>query len=479
MIKKTITWEVLIGLTKKERASFLRFIHSPYFNQRQDLMLLAEFCVDQIELKVEEIDKEDLFYTIYPKSEIFDVQKIRLLLSYLQKKLELFIVNEEIRVDDMTSSRLLLSGMHKRGMSRNYSRKEKVIKAQNEKITQQDWAFYLGKYLLELHSLDSYFNHENKKEYDYSVLTDLLDTFYLSSRLRLFCVEFLYKSIRNSSYELQVPESVLLVAAQPRFLKIPVVSIYYHFIQILKGGADINFKQLKEDLFLNRTIFSEFEFYDIYTTIINFYIQKINQMKADRIVYAEELLELYRSGLELNLLLKDGELLATKYSNIVALSLLVGGKWVDWVMNDFLETYKPFLAKETRDTTYNLNRARVEYTLGNYDVALIALQDIRHDGLFNEITARILQIKIYWKKQELDLLSSALHSLKFFIKRRKVAGYHLNSWRNFIKFAQKMEVVNRFDSHKVEKLKEELQKQDVIAEKDWLQREVDKLLKNR
>jgi len=466
-MKKTLIREGLLGLSKKDKQSFLKFIHSPYFNTREDLTKIAVFLLSDSRLESEELTKKDVFDALFDGLP-YDDQKIRLLLSYLQKKLETFLTIEELQKNDGETSWWMLRAMQQRNLQRNYTKKINYFRRHFDQRARQDWSHYYEKYRVELMNLDVS-TASSKKSFNYEVLTESLDRFYLSAKLRHACTAISYQIVFDQNYRFPLLDDVLEVAAQEKFLKVPAISIYYLFIKVMNGGEEVDFVKLKETLFKQQYALSSQEFHEVYTMVLNFYIQKINQNKLE---FVPEALSFYKKGLDLGLLLENGYFQRFKYSNIVAMGLQVGE--TEWVAN-FIEEYKMLLRKSVRVETYSLNKARLAYQLKEYDKALKLLTKVNYDELFYAITARIIKIKIYLEKGELELLDYQLRSLKFFLKRKKVVGYHSKNWGKIIDYTRKLAELNPYDKEKRTQLREEIVAEDILTEKAWLLEQLDNL----
>ena len=467
-MRKTLIREGLLSLDRKEKQAFLHFMHSPYFKNRNDLVQLADFLLVDGVLDSDELTKEDVFKVLFPERP-FDDQKIRLLLSYLQKKLELFLTIEELQNDSEESSWILLKSMKRKKMPRNFAKKLNFFRRELDKQERQDWAYYFKKYRIELLNVDGVIATSKKNSIDFQVLTDALDSFYLSAKLRHACSAISYQSVFDQNYQFPLLDDVLKIAGQAKFLKIPSIAVYYLFLKVMQGGVEVDFAKLKEVLFEQKDVLSSHEFHEIYTMVLNFYIRKINQ---NRLEFVPEALDFYKKGVGLGLLLENGFLPRFGFSNIVAMGIQVGD--LEWV-GEFIEEKKALLRKDTQLETYSLNKARLEYQLKHYGAALDLLTKVNYTELFYAITARILKIKIYWEQGELDMLDHQLHSLKFFLKRKKVVGYHYQLWSNIITYTRKLADVNPYDEEKKQRLRAAIESEEILTEKAWLLEQLDKL----
>jgi hypothetical protein len=96
------------------------------------------------------------------------------------------------------------------------------------------------------------------------------------------------------------------------------------------------------------------------------------------------------------------------------------------------------------------------------------LQLADYKDFINGMAARILQLKIYFEKQELELLDAHLKTLRMFIRRNKRMGYHYQNWLNIVHFTQKLMELNPFDEEQRAVLRQAVEAEATLTEKDWL-----------
>ena len=70
--------------------------------------------------------------------------------------------------------------------------------------------------------------------------------------------------------------------------------------------------------------------------------------------------------------------------------------------------HRPRLERSWRDATASLNLARVAYARKDYATALGHLQRSDYKDTINNLTAKTLQMKIYYETDEHDLLATPL-----------------------------------------------------------------------
>ena len=77
-------------------------------------------------------------------------------------------------------------------------------------------------------------------------------------------------------------------------------------------------------------------------------------------------------------------------------------------------------------------------------------------------------IKMFYEESEFDALESLLESMRTYLQRKDVIGYHKSNYKNIIKYTKKL--INSFAYSKQKKLdlKDEITNANPLTEKSWL-----------
>jgi hypothetical protein len=145
--------------------------------------------------------------------------------------------------------------------------------------------------------------------------------------------------------------------------------------------------------------------------------------------------------------------------------------WAEW----FVAAYKDYLEPSQREAAFSLNSARLAFARRLYDDALLLLQRADYKDLIHSMVAKTLQLKIYFEKQEWELLDAQLKTMRMFIRRNKRMGYHHKNWQNIVRFTQKLTELNPFDAARRTALISEIEKEDILTEKQWLLEQAESL----
>jgi hypothetical protein len=460
---KTILIELLNKLDAKEWISLQKFITSPFFNESKhilSLFLYIKGCFSKGDIP----HKAIAFKKVYGTKVSYQDQKIRLLMSDLLKLVETYIFHQKMK-DDTTAKHLALCNYYRKiGLEKHFHRTLKKAENELEKPSYRNSTYYQSKNQLQ----QEYFQLSSTKQrnitLDIQQSGQYFDIAYFSARLRQACLLRTQQAFDNLPYDFEWIEKVIQHILKHHLLRFPAISLYYYAYQ-LYAQEDIttNFESLKEQILKFSAYFPPEEVREIYLLAINYCIRKINSGQK---TYIQESLDLYKAGLQASCFIEKGILSKFTYTNIVAIGLM--SKDYDWVKS-FINDYKNNLKREARQSTYCLNRARLEYSsYKNYTEALNYLQKVSDKDLLNTLNAKILQLRIYYEIKAYKLLDSHLEAMTNFIRRKKVIGYHKSNFLNNIKFMQKILKLNFYDKTAYLQLMEEIKMAPILSEKEWM-----------
>ncbi|MEO6760326.1 MAG: hypothetical protein ABIO24_12785, partial [Saprospiraceae bacterium] len=300
--------------------------------------------------------------------------------------------------------------------------------------------------------------------------SDLMDIAYLARKLQLACLAVSHQVVYKSDYQLGLLDDILRHVEQPHLMALPAISLYYHCYKFStdRAVAMAHFHLFREILAGAATILPPQELRTLHLLAINFGVKKINESQDD---WQAATLSLYKSALEGGLLLANGVLSRFAFNNIVAIAIRVGETaWAE----SFIQQHKASLEREYREAAASFNLARVAYARRDYPTALANLQRSDYKDLINNLTAKALQLKVYYEIQAFDLLDSHLVSMKNYIRRHTAIGYHRTNYGRIVHYTQLLIALNTHDRKAVEVLRDRIQAEPILTEKDWLIEQLEK-----
>lgn len=460
-MKKTIIWEILGSLSPKELKEFSQFLHSPMHNTRKDLIKLNAVLIKKALSKREPPAKEWVFKQTYP-TEIYDYQKLRLAFSRLHKLLEGYLLIKELENEPFEREKLIVTAYRRRKLPKNFNKTFKRISKELERQPLHNPKFYTAKFDLEYQRYRTHTQTKERRELFLDTMDNYLNISFISTKLRQACFSLSHQAISDRKYQIPLLQEVVELAQKPPYATVPSILIYHQFINLFNNDAEIDFETFKENLFSHQSNFTEEEFRDIYFLSLNFCIRKIN---SNQRTYFQRTLDLYKQGLTDGLLFESGKLSRFAFNNIVGIALRIDN--TNWVEH-FIQSHEHRLPEAYRHTTFNLNMARLAFVRKHFKQALRHLLQVESEDLGNDMTAKILQAKIYYELDEMKTLESLLQSTLVHINRKKKIGYHHQLWKNIIHYIQKIMSVNPYDKKAISALKNEIQREEILTEKEWL-----------
>jgi hypothetical protein len=458
-MQNTLLSDLIASLPKPEIREVTNFLASPFFNQREDLRRLFDILTKETEAP----GKEAVWEQLFPGTP-YDDQQLRLLSSYLFKLLEQYLVLKENQNGPLVQSHLLLAAYRRRKLPRHFEKAQRAAQKQLEKQALRHAGFHLESHRQEheqyLHLLGS----GRTMELNLQAVETELTIAMISMKLRQACFLRAHQAVFNTAYQIDLLDEMLALSEQPPYRDAPAVSVYRHCFRALFGGQDErDFAGFKAQLFEHGEHFPQEEMASLYLLALNFCIKKIN---AGDQRYQRETLDLYREGLRTKLLLEEGKISHFAYNNITGIALRLPGewKWAEW----FVSAYRDYLDPSHREAAFSLNSARLAYVRRRYDEALQYLQRADYKDLINGMVAKVLQLKIYFETSEFDLLDAHLKTMRMFIRRNKRMGYHHRNWQNIVRFTQKLVELNPFDQTQRESLRQAIEGEEVLTEREWL-----------
>ena len=461
-MKKSKLIEVFTCMKKKDLRELGKFVSSPFFNQQPLIVQFYNYLYESIiDLKLIP-EKEKIFKKIYP-GEVYNDVKIRLLMSDLSKIIEQYFTYKAFFEDEIKAKTKLAGVYRRNNLSKHFLKSINDAKALQENKPFRNAEYFDDRYLIQQEEYQFLSTGKRTENLNLQEISNTIDTTYLAKKLRQTCVLLSHQRVYKTDYDFGLLPDVINYIETSGLLSIPAISIYYYCYYSLVHPEQVTyFTTFKKLLFEHSEKFPLTEVRDLHILAINYCIKRLNEGISE---YAQEGFELYKIGLENEYLIENKLLSRFTYNNIVAIALLMNEN--DWT-DKFIVNYKNLLEKKYQESTFNFNKARLEYNRKNYDNALNLLQKADFKDLLNNLIAKTLLIKIYYELEAYNILESHLDSLQTFIRRKKVMGYHKENYLNIVQFTKKLLTTNLYDSLEKEKLKNRIEKEEVLTEKKWL-----------
>lgn len=402
-------------LSAKKRRGFLRYLESELYTKRKGLAPVARAIISTIEGK-------KVIQAVTPAQ-----------LTYLRTELDAFLAIEAFRQDKtrMTAATLSAYVDLKENKRAEKIRKDRMraLDGKTKSAVQEELGLEESYFLTLIPSSPAHIASMLR-------INELNDRLYLATKFRLACHLASHKMIFNSAQDLPLlPAALQILETTPRLKDDPIVGLYARAYRTLTFDDPVDRQQLVQYLDDNPETIANYEALDVFHSLLNDTIRKINtgSDSANQLAFY-----LLRSGMESGLLVKDGRMSGSIFFNITMISIKVNH--LDWA-ESIHKSYRDSLSPSDYMTYYYYSRATLLMAKGQMEKAQDNLRKFDHQvaSVHIQLQARILEVRLDFELNQRELLTSHLNSLSVFLSRHKELGYHRDISLNFVRLCWRLQ----------------------------------------
>lgn len=450
-------------LTKEDLRALRKFVRSPYFNQREDVILLLDYLDQRLNHSTRlQPTEEEAFSRLYPEEQ-YDSAKLKSVMHFLLSVIKRYLTIQAIEGDELTWQMELCRTLRKRGLDELFEKEMRKLEKQQQQQPYRHVGYHYQNYQLQLERYE--YDHRKRRSgrMNLQELAEELTIFYLADILRHSCTVLTARSMSQEDYQLELLDEVLRYVERSPVRKAPAVAIYHQAYLMLSQPEEEG--RLNEFTALIEAHWQRFppeEARDIYLLAINYCIQRLNRGHRQ---YIRRAFDWYRRGLERGVLLENKQLSKFTYNNALMLGIALE-EW-EWAAH-FLEHYKQYLPAPERDNEYRYNLAVFYFRKRDYDQATRLLQQVSFADVLYNLNARSMLLRMYYELDEWDALESLLDSFRAFLRRQDDLGYHKENYHNLIRLVRQMLRIAPVDKSGRQALRQKIATTTALAEKNWL-----------
>ncbi len=446
------TYQALRCLGAPMQKRFALFLQSPYCNRSKTMSKLGLAFLDSIARGNEQFDKNAIWAAVFSDEPYKDVN-FRKACSDLLKMMERFMAYEILESDEEQSHVNTLKFVVNQKLTPISSSVFNDLREKKIENKYHSSEFFKTQYDIE-RMFYLYMNYDQKLSEKSNVedISHHLDQFYWIEKLKLYIVVLSHRQMGNFDYKLQFAEELLLFLRQYPVEESPALAIYYYsFLTMYEPDITAHYFNLKRLLEINVSYIPQKEAIEFFDSAMNYCTGKLN--RGDRI-FLDEYFDLFEKALNANVYIVGGEIAVWRFNNVVGISLRMGK--FDWAEN-FIEKYKPYLPKNTRENTYSFNMARVYRFQGKFDKVLDLLQSVEYEDFAYNIISKVTLLVTYYELKSFDPLDSFLESFRVFLNRNKqMPAQPKKAHLNLIKYVRRLIRLIPGDKKAIAKLREEI-----------------------
>jgi len=462
----------ILALDKREIRELKKWLASPFHNQRDDVYQLFLYLCKHLASENSngrQLSKEKVFRHLFPQ-ETYDDARLRQVAHFLQKAIEDYLAYSSFRAHPVRSELELARVFRKKNLDKSFSKQMRGLEKIQQKRPERDEYFFLDQFSIELEAYEYNSRYKRTADLNLQEVDQSWETAFLIGKLRLACFMVSNQRVAKQDYDLGMAKQILFYIDEKKLISIPAIRAYYYcFKSFTETTNEDHFFNFKEAIYQHGQVFSATDLQNLYQLAINYCIRKMNRGEA---LFKRETFNLYKMAIESDVFFENGVLYHFAFKNATSLGTAL--REFEWVQN-FIDYYKDYLSPEYRDTFVKYSLAFLNYEKKEFTKAQRLLLQMDTDDLLLNLNAKWMLIRIYYKEAEFQPLESLLDSMKTYINRKKVLGYHRDSYSNLIKFTRKLMRVNPYDKDKKGKLREEIQQANPLIAKDWFLEQLEAL----
>ncbi|HHB78654.1 MAG TPA: hypothetical protein ENK85_05420 [Saprospiraceae bacterium] len=457
-MQKSTLFEIIADFDRKEYKYIRNWLQSPVHNKRRDVRDLFDWMV---KWQGTAPTKEEIYQLLYPKTE-YDDARMRQVMFFLQKEIESYLIHQAVSEDELFSLRTLAHVYQKKKLAKPFVKTLSKAKRQLEKYPYRNRHHLSMEHLLLQEEYNFVSARGRFQELNLQSLSDTLERNFLAEKLRHACMMSAHVRVFKKDYDFGLLEASLEYVEKRKWLNHPAISLYYYSYRALTETDRHWFDLLLQDMKKWKSVLPHDEEHEILLLAINFCIGKINE--GDKSYY-QQVLPLYRQGVEEGVLLMNGQISRYTFINIVSAAL--HEKDYDWA-EVLISQYGHLLEERFRESTVNLSLISLFYARKKYRKAMELINETVFDDILMGLFAKSFLAKIYYELGEDVALESFIDSFLTYLRRKEVMAYHRKIYKTFALTLKKIQRLNWEDKQEQAKLRQQIIDLDKVAERDWL-----------
>lgn len=466
VMKNSFIVQLLRTLTPEEQPNLRKFLHSPYFNHRQELCRLYDILLNYRKNDYNTLEKEAVFNQLFP-DETFNNRRMNHLLSDLTALMERFFAQEEIRQDDFLLRLRSCRALRKRGITQLFERDMDLLEKDCQAAPYRNAAHYLLEYnlLTERYSAEALRSRHAQSRAPQAA--EALANFFMLENLRWACTVQAAKATTapGESYLVPLNEAVLTESLHTGN---PALTLLRQSLLTLRDMNDeVTFEQLRVAIDRHIHLLPPAEARDVYMSAINFAIRRHNLGEAS---YTRAAFDLYNQALEQEVLAENGALAKYTYINIFNLAQLAGNS--AWA-RQFIDEYRDMLPGADRNNIHRYCLAGYYFRQKNYSHVLELLHEVEFTEVFISLDVRKMLIRSYFALEEWLVLASLLDSFRAYLLRHRDLGYHREGYLNLVKYVKKLSRRDHLSPARKRALSKQIRAEKWLTEREWVLEQVE------
>lgn len=469
-MRSTKIFTVMEGYSKRDIKSFMKFLQSPYFNNSESMVVLAELIVDLIKTG-SDMEKEEVWRVLGEERD-FDDARFRKYCSDLLKLSERYLAQQEFDDNPLRSAAYLLNRVATSGIEPLYNSSLRTARRLTNNQQARGIDFLHDLYLIERYHQVILTAKSRTQKLNVEAISNNLDKFYIAQKLMLYQLSMSQKRIVDLEYDLLFLDEIFNHIEKHPYSDTPQIRILELVARIYQSNNTELFSELKQLLFDHVDLFPPAEANSICRSALNFLIGWSNEGKSE---YLRELFELYKYVLKQEFFFQEEGFNPWIFKTIVLVALRL--EEFDWCAY-FIDNYADRLDSEHRENAIIFNRARLFWYQKNHKRVLSLLSQVEFEDFSYNLSSKAMLLATYYELDEVEALFSFLDSFTIFLRRNtaNIPEKRRENYLNLIFYTRKLSKLGFRDPEKLNALKIEIENKENLGDKRWLLEKINEKL---
>lgn len=468
MIRSKII-ELLRNLSKKDFLEFAKFVNSPYFIKRTDVVVLFNHIKTfSPDFSHEHFTKEYVFAKTFPDKK-FNDELFRKYLSELYKLFLEYLAYNNFKKDNRSFSKHLIHELisHQKFDDADKFADEYLSRLEASPVRNENY-FYDKFVFAKIKNSVGRSKEVVSSKSNIQPETDNLLKYSMLSIIKQFSIILNDRRFDITHYDYTLMNFFVKLLEDKKFIPDPVTETYY---LVLKSNLELDntgiYKNLKSNLEKYAEMFEYDEIVSLHIFLQNYcYIQ----IEKGNNHFLRERFLINKIIVERKYGFVNGYILPVVFDSITINALLIGE--TDWTLK-FINEFGPLLENRHRENAINFNLSSYYLFIKDYDNAIRYLSKVNLNEYFDKIKTKALYLMIYYECRMFDSALSLIDTFKHFLfKNKSVPDYVRERTNNFLL------VINhliKFRLGEIKKFDPELRNKQAIMNRYWVQQKINEL----
>lgn len=494
---KTINGSKLIAflgiLTVPEMNRLDKFVVSPFFNDKKEVITLFKYLKRLHPTFEKDIYRRQIYNHLYPqntcaKNQPLDGRRddeLRSMMFQLTKLVKQFLLYEARNKNEVRSEQQFAEILRTRGLIKYIPSIIKKAKNIQAKRPEGDAMYLHDKYLIAEVEHNYIRSAGRQKDRDYQPIITGFHYHALAGRLRVYAAALSAEKTLHKSYDYPMLSYLLDYLAKRDYAHVPIIDIYYRFCMLFRDkDVTTHYKRACEILENNKEYFPPSELQYLYDLLFSFCNLQINKGYLD---YNQQKFDIYQRTLPDNIwnegkyLLRDHFILAVR--SALGIGNIVGAR-------EIIDIYGKELHPEQKKGIILLADVFLYLAERKYEEAENTLIEMRSPppGFYYGLYYRWIATQIYYElsiikdRKYLKMFENEANNMGAYLRNARMSKRNKELYTNYLRiivriFNMRFKKVNVPPIKRLENIKTDIKNPDKpLVSRKWLFEKIEEVI---